>query len=83
VKFEQASKQLPIASDQDPTAPGVGSLTEPGFQPGTIDYMSPEHLRSERVDQRSDIHALGLILYELATGVNPYRGSDTASSVYG
>ncbi len=74
-------KRLPIASDQGPTAPDLGSLTQPGMQPGTIDYMSPEQLRSERVDQRSDIHALGLILYEMATGVNPYRGSDTASTI--
>jgi len=74
-------KRLPIASHQGPTAPDVGSLTEPGMQPGTIDYMSPEQLRSERVDQRSDIHALGLILYEMATGVNPYRGGDTASTI--
>jgi len=74
-------KRLPMAADQGPTAPDVGSLTQPGMQPGTIDYVSPEQLRSERVDQRSDIHALGLILYEMAAGVNPYRGSDTASTI--
>jgi tRNA A-37 threonylcarbamoyl transferase component Bud32 len=74
-------KRLPILSEQGPTTAGVESLTEPGMQPGTIDYMSPEQLRSERVDQRSDIHALGLILYEMASGVNPYRGNDTASTI--
>jgi tRNA A-37 threonylcarbamoyl transferase component Bud32 len=74
-------KRLAVLSERGSTAPDVGSLTEPGMQPGTIDYMSPEQLRSERVDQRSDIHALGLILYEMAAGVNPYRGSDTASTI--
>ena len=74
-------KRLPMLSEQGPTTAGMQSLTEPGMQPGTIDYMSPEQLRSERVDQRSDIHALGLILYEMATGVNPYRGNDTASTI--
>ena len=74
-------KRLPITSDQAPTAPDVASLTHPGIQPGTIDYMSPEQLRSEHVDQRSDIHAVGLILYEMAAGVNPYRGRDTASTI--
>ncbi len=76
-------KRLPLATDDSRTAAAdaVISLTEPGFQPGTIDYMAPEQLRSERVDQRSDIHALGLILYEMATGANPYRGADPASTI--
>lgn len=76
-------KRLRIAADETQTAPTdpVLSLTEPGFQPGTIDYMAPEQLRSERVDQRSDIHALGLILYEMAAGRNPYRGADPASTI--
>jgi hypothetical protein len=74
-------KRLAGLSEQGATTAAVESLTEPGMQPGTIDYMSPEQLRSERVDHRSDIHTLGLILYEMASGVNPYRGSDTASTI--
>ncbi len=76
-------KRLPLAANEAQTAPADAliSLTEPGFQPGTIDYMAPEQLRSESVDQRSDIHALGLILYEMATGINPYRGADPASTI--
>ncbi|MBZ5514163.1 MAG: serine/threonine protein kinase [Acidobacteriia bacterium] len=76
-------KRLPLAADEVRTAPADAliSLTGPGFQPGTIDYMAPEQLRAERVDQRSDIHALGLILYEMATGSNPYRGADSASTI--
>jgi hypothetical protein len=76
-------KRLPLARDDTQTAAAdaVISLTEPGLQPGTTDYMAPEQLRAEHVDQRSDVHALGLILYEMATGSNPYRGSDTASTI--
>ena len=74
-------KPLVQGSDQGRTTSKVESLTEPGMQPGTIDYMSPEQLRVGEADQRSDIHALGLILYEMATGVHPFRGSDIASTV--
>ncbi len=50
-------------------------LTESGTAVGTVGYMSPEQLRSSRqVDARSDIYALGIILYECATGRRPYDG---------
>jgi hypothetical protein len=48
---------------------------------GTIDYMSPEQLRMEKADQRADLYSLGLILYEMATGVNPFRGGDPSSTI--
>ncbi len=62
------------------------SATRPGVLRGKYAYMSPEQIRRQPVDHRSDLFSLGTVLYETLTGVNPFeRGSDfkTMESVSG
>ena len=64
------------------TNPGETFIrTEPGMVMGTVSYMAPEQLRGEMTDQRTDIFALGVILFEMATGTRPFGGSSTADTI--
>jgi eukaryotic-like serine/threonine-protein kinase len=60
---------------------GSGRLTEPGFLVGTPGFISPEQLRGEPADVRSDIFCLGATLYEMATGQPAFRGASAAMMV--
>jgi len=70
-----------LAQDAREDTTATAPLTGRGRVLGTLSYMSPEQLRGEEVDARSDLFSLGILMYELVTGRHPFPGENAAETI--
>ena len=72
------ARDVTAAAPDESHSPTVSKYTDPGAVMGTAGYMSPEQVRGQDVDHRSDVFALGCVLYEMVSGRGPFRHDEAA-----
>jgi serine/threonine protein kinase len=79
---EKASRAVYLADFGIARAESSQTLTQTGMIIGTPYYLAPEQIKGKKIDQRSDIYALGATLYELAAGEPPFQGDSPLEILY-
>jgi eukaryotic-like serine/threonine-protein kinase len=75
------AREMLLPPSEDTHSPTVAQATEPGTVLGTVGYMSPEQVRGQPADHRSDIFSLGAVLYEMLSGNRAFRGETAVETM--
>jgi eukaryotic-like serine/threonine-protein kinase len=79
IDFGLAKLLAPLSGDSDTVTAGA---TDPAVIIGTVYYMSPEQARSGSIDHRTDVFAFGVLLYEMFSGMVPFRGQSSIETIH-